>query len=477
MKQVLLLATLVTLYPALAYAGCTNPEGDKGEQVYNATHDTMQFCNGNVWLRMDTAPVEEWTDATSFIHSGTDGVAIGTNRMNPATHKLVVTGKAQAGSWVVDGVNNSSTVIQKGSSAGGMALMTTAMRNGIDNPPQGSILYNTQTQRVEYYDGNQWAVLAAVTPTYVGVGGADVPYYPFTSHRFTNCSQTGNTGPAISACRTSYNTSWDADDQYYTMNTQGIQEWVVPIGGVYRITVAGAQGGGGGSISVAGAEGAIVRGDVTLNRDDVLKILVGQQGLSGGGAHGNENGGGGGSFVTDASNNPIMIAGGGGGGYSTSHGGSCSASRNLTHARGQHGTSTVAFTCSGTAASVAGPFAGSASGSYVSGAGAGLSADGIAGQVHCGNANGGMSFVSGGMGGASGGCYGSSINAGGFGGASKGNLGSPGAGGGYAGGSTRGSWSGHSTYGGGGSSFKSGANQTDLGYNTGHGYVEIELLP
>ncbi len=62
----------------------------------------------------------------------------------------------------------------------------------------------------------------------------------FSSHTFTNCGETGRTGPILVSCLTEYAgssvTSLD-------MTTQGIQEWTVPNTGTYQIAVAGAQGG------------------------------------------------------------------------------------------------------------------------------------------------------------------------------------------------------------------------------------------
>ncbi len=35
-----------------AHAVCDNPSGLEGDQVYNATSNMMQFCNGDVWVGM-----------------------------------------------------------------------------------------------------------------------------------------------------------------------------------------------------------------------------------------------------------------------------------------------------------------------------------------------------------------------------------------------------------------------------------------
>ena len=52
-------------------------------------------------------------------------------------------------------------------------------------------------------------------------------------------------------------------------------------------------------------------GEFDLNKGDVLKILVGQQGAVN--TKSQSSGGGGGSFVATSSNTPLIVAGGGGG--------------------------------------------------------------------------------------------------------------------------------------------------------------------
>ena len=43
---------LFTLLPSAAHAVCTSPAGTEGEQIYNTTHKTMQFCDGTNWVAM-----------------------------------------------------------------------------------------------------------------------------------------------------------------------------------------------------------------------------------------------------------------------------------------------------------------------------------------------------------------------------------------------------------------------------------------
>lgn len=47
-----ILICLVFLMPKDARAACASPVGEEGEQVYNSTHDVMQFCDGTDWISM-----------------------------------------------------------------------------------------------------------------------------------------------------------------------------------------------------------------------------------------------------------------------------------------------------------------------------------------------------------------------------------------------------------------------------------------
>jgi len=91
-----------------------------------------------------------------------------------------------------------------------------------------------------------------------------------------------------------------------------IQSWEVPATGYYGITAYGAEGGPGSSD--LGGKGAKVSGTFSLTGGQIVKILVGQQGIQG---SGNAAGGGGGTFVAfenAADEEDLLLAAGGGGG-------------------------------------------------------------------------------------------------------------------------------------------------------------------
>ena len=107
----------------------------------------------------------------------------------------------------------------------------------------------------------------------------------------------------------------------------GIQHWIVPYSGDYKIEAIGAAGGydsGSGSHRYRG-RGAKMIGIFSLMKGETIKILVGQEG--GINRVGRSAGGGGATFVVRGSNTPLIIAGGGGGIESarSRHGG-CDAS-------------------------------------------------------------------------------------------------------------------------------------------------------
>ena len=129
---------------------------------------------------------------------------------------------------------------------------------------------------------------------------------------FTPCGATGAQGPTQGACDTAYEGS---DLESIVTITSGIQEWTVPGTGIYRIQARGANGiaASGAQAGASGGQGIIVTADVSLTEGEVIRVLVGQEGLN----NGSNGGGGGGTFITREPHNTeesiILIAGGGGG--------------------------------------------------------------------------------------------------------------------------------------------------------------------
>jgi hypothetical protein len=256
---------------------------------------------------------------------------------------------------------------------------------------------------------------------------------PFT-HTFTPCGATGPNGPSQAQCNATYGAG-------FVSLSGGIQEWVVPASGTYRIEARGAIGGRAASYNHFG-RGATMRGDFTLTAGQTLRILVGQSGAnntaSGGGA------GGGGTYVV-LNNTPLIVAGGGSGG-------------------GNYDTPNFSFMDGRT--TNYGPNYQSTGRSTAGGGGGSFSVSGL-------DANGGRSFTAGGTGG--GGTF-----AGGFGGGGGHGNGSnnyTAGGGGYSGGDEIHGTNLYLANEGGGGSFNSGTNQLgSSGTNNGTGSVTITRI-
>jgi hypothetical protein len=301
----------------------------------------------------------------------------------------------------------------------------------------------------------------------------------FSSFTFTTGGLSGRTGPSLSELTSSYDTTtypWILDTDYFDMLVNGIQLWTVSSTGTYRITTRGAQGAP--TEANAGGRGAIISGEFSLTVGEKLQILVGQTASVANNRLYRSSSGGGGSFVvkytgtTNVLNDVLVIAGGGGGTGSDPIDSQCDAQTGTTGGRARSNGSNAGGTggVDGNGGNI-----GNASSN---GAGGGFLTDG---QVS--SSASGLSFLNGGLGGATNNTY--APNGGGFGGGGAPNNGALNrfsGGGGYSGGgasNTLGDAAQSNAGGGGGSSYNSGANQTALSGNDGNygaGSVTIELL-
>lgn len=327
-------------------------------------------------------------------------------------------------------------------------------------------------------------VLLLLSSNLLFIEPARATLYAFTSHTFTPCGTTGTAGPTQASCRSTYSTTWDENNSYFTV-TGGIQYWVVPATGSYKIEAGGAKGGNGNNGT--GGAGAKITGTFNLTEGETVRILVGQSGgdhptLAGG--PDKTGGGGGGTFVIRTpynTNVSILLIAGGGGGSGSSGGGAGSGGgpgQITTSGQAGRGTSSGAGgTNGGGGGGARNGVAGTAttnggqgsSCSYGSGGGGfftngGANCDGVSPVIS------GLSFQSGGAGGPANSVHsGTVFNFGGFGGGAGSGHRAPG-GGGYSGGGGDGGELG----GGGGGSYNAGTSQTNLsGSNSATGYVTI----
>ena len=130
-----------------------------------------------------------------------------------------------------------------------------------------------------------------------------------TGHTFTSCGVTGRVGPTEAQMRASYDTTWD--DQYLSQGSfQGYQDWTVPVSGAYSFDVRGASSYASSTAVGNIGRGARISGTISLNKGEVITIVVGQMGEAP--SSGTQGGSGGGTFVVRKNGNiPLIIAGGG----------------------------------------------------------------------------------------------------------------------------------------------------------------------
>jgi hypothetical protein len=275
---------------------------------------------------------------------------------------------------------------------------------------------------------------------------------------FTNCGATGRIGPTQEQCAASYPELMSSQVSV----SEGIQSWTVPVARTYRITACGAQGASASS-GYYGGKGACMRGDFDLTSGTVLRVLVGQLGVT----DLYSGGGGGGSFVVTSDGSILAIGGGGGG---------LLAGFPMNGGDGQVETSGQSYVY----------LIGGAGG--VDGAGGGFAWSwGAGGGGYSGNGEndyeygegygdyyfgyGGTAFINGGNGGEGISCGYSGFAHGGFGGGGSGNgCFGGGGGGGYSGGGGGGAA-------GGGGSYNTGNNKVNEGgVQSGMGSVTIEML-
>ncbi len=265
-----------------------------------------------------------------------------------------------------------------------------------------------------------------------------------TVFTFTNCGQTGTSGPNQTQINNTY--SGTDLDGMVNVSPQGYQNWELPGAGLYTIEVWGAAGN---NASSGGGYGTKMKGDFELDNGDKLIILVGQMGTSS-----YYGGGGGGTYVgIGASYNsadPLIVAGGGGG--RDQRYGNCNNMHATTNQNGR-GTCNCSSNMSG------GTNGNGGQGDGINGGGGGFYGNG-------GGSYNGIAFRNGGNGGSA--CQGH----GGFGGGGGTCDDAAGGGGGYSGGGA----CGENGNGGGGGSYNEGDNQENIEGsqgNSGHGKVVI----
>ena len=340
---------------------------------------------------------------------------------------------------------------------------TTAQRPA--SPVIGDFRYNTEEETFEVYDGEDWVEI-----------GTTSGLYAFTTATFSPGGATGRLGPSLTQARNGLSgpeaNDWRNNTELFN-TTNGIQLWTVPRDGTYRIETWGAQGGGG----ARGGLGARMRGDFTLTQGDIIKILVGHQGLTG--PNQRSAGGGGVSAVWKPNPLTLLVAAGGGGGVTA---GNLSSPPGLSN--GQTTENGAAGQSSPTWNNYPGGTAGNGGGASRGAGGGGSGGGWLSNAENDTGSSGGFGRPNGWLGGnlRSSGSDRISGSFGGSGGASDGgtpnSFSGGGGGGGYSGGGAGvGDGGGSSGAGGGGGSFNSGTNPSNsAAVRVGDGQVTITLL-
>lgn len=90
---------------------------------------------------------------------------------------------ANDGVSVSDGTENApdpNIVLDVSSSSKGvlLPLLTTEQRNQMENPPEGTIVYNLDTHNIEVFNGTKWFLLyGSAAPDYVDTGSIELDGY------------------------------------------------------------------------------------------------------------------------------------------------------------------------------------------------------------------------------------------------------------------------------------------------------------
>ncbi|KAL9975166.1 hypothetical protein ACROYT_G012293 [Oculina patagonica] len=130
---------------------------------------------------------------------------------------------------------------------------------------------------------------------------------------FTTLGSVGKQGPTSNA-------GYKGTSLENVKVSNGLQEWIVPLTGLYNIELCGASGGDSYMRGLEGGKGAKINGKLYLTEGDPLNVLVGQRGN---GHPYSPGAGGGGTFVIDYTvyMPSILIIAGGGGGAAEGNGG------------------------------------------------------------------------------------------------------------------------------------------------------------
>jgi hypothetical protein len=301
----------VFFYASESNAACSNPAGVEGEQIYNTTHKTMQFCDGTNWWSMKAGG------------GGGGNVELGECQAGEAPTYNADSGKmecpfdhsADAFDFTDSAIGTTSTLVES----------AIVQITGIDDATEISISGDGSPEYRICAD-NACASSSAYTSAAGTIDNNDYLQLRLTSH-----ASIGSTNTATITIGDSSD-SWGVISRTcgsggpYTFSYTGAdQNFVVP-GGCSSITVKlwGAGGGRGATATEKGGAGAFVETTLSVTHGETLVVVVGGGGergdgvgpYGGGGAGvaSGSNGSGGGRSAIRRSSADIVTAGAGGGG-------------------------------------------------------------------------------------------------------------------------------------------------------------------
>ena len=120
-----------------------------GLLIYNTTTNHINYFNGSYWYQIEAT----FLTSTAGIHNSGGGVSI---NATPAMYP------------------DSSAMLDVNYPGRGLLIPRTTP-NLITSPAIGLIIYNTSTNRIEYFNGNEWRELCAVSTGIIGATGMESP--------------------------------------------------------------------------------------------------------------------------------------------------------------------------------------------------------------------------------------------------------------------------------------------------------------
>jgi len=124
------------------------PSPATGLLIYNTTTDRVEYYNGSYWYQLETTFISATYGALS----------------NPGCVSINVSPNVLPENSAMLDVNNPTRGI----------LIPRTTPNLITSPSTGLMIYNTSTNQVNYYNGNQWNALCAISTGITGATGSQV---------------------------------------------------------------------------------------------------------------------------------------------------------------------------------------------------------------------------------------------------------------------------------------------------------------